>query len=152
MLSIRMRLSKQLSTQAITSVLSFYSNENFPIDAVVLLRNLGYDVLTSYEAGQANQGISDSEVLTYATGQSRVVITQNRKDFIQLHHEGFPHAGIVVWKDDRDCAGQVEMLHHYLRPTGQTTDSLCNRLIRIKKRNQPKSEKQTFVIQEYGKE
>ena len=38
---------------------SFYSNENFALDMVNILRALGYHVITSYDAGQANQGISD---------------------------------------------------------------------------------------------
>lgn len=39
--------------------IDFYSNENFPLDMVTALRELGYNVLTSYEAGQANQGIPE---------------------------------------------------------------------------------------------
>lgn len=30
-------------------MIDLYSNENFPMDMVLLLRNLGYDVLTSYQ-------------------------------------------------------------------------------------------------------
>ncbi|MEG3941247.1 MULTISPECIES: hypothetical protein [unclassified Microcoleus] len=36
-------------------MLKFYSNENFPIATVDLLRSRGYDVLTSYEARQAKK-------------------------------------------------------------------------------------------------
>ncbi|MFB2836343.1 DUF5615 family PIN-like protein [Floridanema evergladense] len=43
-------------------MMRFYSNENFPLEMVKALRNFGYDVLTSYESGRANQGISDDEV------------------------------------------------------------------------------------------
>lgn len=39
------------------------SNENFPKRVVEELRRLGHDVLTSYEAGQANQKIPDDQVL-----------------------------------------------------------------------------------------
>ncbi len=35
-------------------MVKLYSNKNFPMDIVRELRQLGYDVLTSYEAGQAN--------------------------------------------------------------------------------------------------
>lgn len=42
---------------------SFYSNENFASDMVKILRKPGHAVTTSYEAGQANQSISDDEVL-----------------------------------------------------------------------------------------
>jgi predicted nuclease of predicted toxin-antitoxin system len=66
-------------------MLKFYSNENFPIEMVDLLRSRGYDVLTSYEAGKANQKIPDDKVLMYSTNAGRIVITENRQDFINLH-------------------------------------------------------------------
>lgn len=47
----------------------FYANENFPLDLVQELRQFGYDVLTSYEAGQANKSISDEELLNFAHEQ-----------------------------------------------------------------------------------
>ncbi len=43
------------------------------MDVVMELRRLGYDVLTSYDAGQANQGIADEDVLTFATLPERAV-------------------------------------------------------------------------------
>jgi hypothetical protein len=46
---------------------AIYSNENFPKRVGEKLRRLGHDVLTSYEAGQANQKIPDDQVLAYAT-------------------------------------------------------------------------------------
>lgn len=45
----------------------FYANENLSTDLVKALRHLGYDVLTSYEAGNANQRIPDDQVLQTAT-------------------------------------------------------------------------------------
>lgn len=45
----------------------FYSNENFPLPVVEQLRKLGHDVLTSYEAGNANRSVPDREVLAFAT-------------------------------------------------------------------------------------
>lgn len=74
---------------------------------VDLLRLRGYDVLTSYEAGQANQKIPDDEVLMYATNSGRIVITENRQDFINLHSTTSNHAGIVICKADRDYAGKM---------------------------------------------
>ena len=122
-----------------------YSNENFALDMVYMLRILGYKVTTSYDAGQANQGISDNQVLNYATQNNFVVITFNRDDFIELHNSGLKHAGIIICKTDRDYQGQIQTLHEYL----QTQDSLNNRLIRVKKQNQKGSSKQIFVVQEY---
>jgi hypothetical protein len=40
----------------------FYSNENFPLLTVVKLRELGHEVLTALEAGNANQRILDEAV------------------------------------------------------------------------------------------
>jgi len=126
-------------------MLKLYSNENFPMDMVLKLRQHGYDVLTSQEAGQANQGIPDEDVLNFATQNQRVVITLNREDFIALHRSGISHQGIIICKTDRDYTGQTHALYAYL----QQTEDLKNLLIRVKKQNQPKSSQQVFVIQEY---
>ncbi|QXE24954.1 hypothetical protein B6N60_03664 [Richelia sinica FACHB-800] len=115
------------------------------MDMVIELRRLGYDVLTSQEAGQANQGIPDQEVLAFGNQIERIVITLNRDDFIDLHHKGISHQGIIICKTDRDYTGQVQTLHLYL----QQVENLKNRLIRVKKQNQRKSSQQVFIIQEY---
>lgn len=81
-----------------------YSNENFPRRVVEELRLLGHDVLTSFEAGRANQKVPDDQVLAFATEQRRVVLTLNRFDFICLHRQTQgAHAGIIVCtRDDAD--------------------------------------------------
>ena len=124
----------------------FYSDENLPIDLVQELRELGYDILTSYEAKQANQGIPDNEVLAYAMAIDRSVITLNREDFLVLHRSGIEHSGIVVCKDDRDYQGQARSLHTYLTTQFQ---GLQNRLIRVQKQNQPRSQQKIFIVREY---
>lgn len=96
---------------------------------VKVLRELGHTVITSYDAGQANRGIPDDEVLNYATENNLIVITFNRDDFIELHNKNIQHRGIVICKTDRDYQGQIDYLHKYL----QNQDNLINRLIRIKK-------------------
>jgi len=128
-------------------MLKFYSNENFPIEMVNLLPARGYDVLTSYEAGQANQKIPDDEVLMYATNAGRIVITENRQDFINLHFTTSNHAGIVICKADRDYAGKVQVLHDFFTQDKQPMD---NRLLRVMKQNL-KGSPQTFILQEYPK-
>ena len=50
-----------------------YSNENFPLPVVEALRRRGHDVLTTLEAGQANRGIPDDEVLRFATAELALV-------------------------------------------------------------------------------
>jgi predicted nuclease of predicted toxin-antitoxin system len=129
-------------------MLKFYSNENFPIQMVHHLRSLSYDVLTSYEAGQANQKIPDDQVLQYATTLDRVVLTENRLDFLQLHQTVSRHSGIILCKADRDYLGKVKILHDFLMIQNEMT--LENRLIRILKQNMS-GQKQAFRIQEYDR-
>ena len=62
-----------------------YANENFPIQVVQALRALGHDVLTSAEAGNANQSIPDDSVLAFAAQNQRALLTLNKRDFIRLH-------------------------------------------------------------------
>lgn len=83
-------------------MLRLYSDEQFPLPVVERLRNKGYDVLTVKDAGNANQGIPDDEVLLFATNLDRAVITQNRRDFIWLHNQGINHAGIIVCSKNLD--------------------------------------------------
>lgn len=118
-------------------MIRLYSNENFPMDIVRELGRLGYDVLTSYDAGQANQGIPDEEVLAFATQHERAVITLNREDFITLHRSGISHNGIIICKTDRDYLGQAQTLHAYLQEelNKNPVDTLRDRLIRVKKQN-----------------
>lgn len=124
----------------------FYSDENLPVTLIKALREFNHDVLTSYEAGNANQGISDEEVLIYATSNNRIVVTFNRDDFIELHCRGINYSGIVVCKSDRNYQGQAQIIHEYF---GSMKDNFNNQLIRILKQNQPKSAQQIFVIREY---
>lgn len=116
------------------------------MELVNQLRQLGYDVLTSYEAGQANQAINDGEVLDFAHERERVIITLNREDFITLHKIGREHSGLLICKEDRDYQGQAAMLKEFLSTDAQT---LKGRLIRIKKQNQKGSSTPIFVVQEY---
>ena len=125
-------------------MIRFYSNENFPLDLVQELRRLGYDVLTSYEAGQANQSIDDAKVIRFAHKSQRVVITLNREDFIKLHQEGIKHSGIIICKEDRDYQGQAVKIHEFIL---QEKQSLTGRLIRIKKRNQKGKSTQVFMAE-----
>jgi Domain of unknown function (DUF5615) len=129
-----------------TSTIKFYANENFPLDIVTELRQLGYSVLTSQEAEQANRAISDENVLKFAKEIGVVVITLNREDFITLHKSDKNHSGIVIGKEDRDYKGQAETIHGFI---SSDQKSLQGRLIRIKKQNQKGASTQAFVIQEY---
>lgn len=79
-----------------------YADEHFPRIVSELLRAMGHDVLTVQEAGNANLGIPDPEVLAFAVSNNRAVLTINRYDFIRLHRLQTDHAGIIVCTDDLD--------------------------------------------------
>lgn len=104
-----------------------YADEQFPDPVVQYLRELGHDVLTTQEAGQSNQKISDPEVLAFATKENRAVVTQNRKDFIRLHNLQPKHAGIIVCTIDRDW----EALANRIDTAIKDEETLQNKLIRI---------------------
>jgi len=110
---------------------SLYSNENFPIRVVEELRRLGHDVLTSHEAGRANQRIPDDQVLAFATETRGAALTLNRFDFIRLHRQsGGAHAGIIVCtRDDADPSAFAARTHASLIECGDTSGKLI-RIVR----------------------
>jgi hypothetical protein len=89
----------------------FYADENFRYPVVDALRRLGHDVLTAREAGRAGVGIDDDTVLADAAAAGRILLTQNRRDFIRRHNAGVPHAGIVVCTYDPDSEALARRIH-----------------------------------------
>src|SRR5665647_1054168 len=69
--------TRSARTKAPEPMARFYSNENFPLLAVVKLRELGHEVVTALEAANANQRIADEAVLAYAiSGLSLIHISE----------------------------------------------------------------------------
>lgn len=104
-----------------------YSNENFPIPVVEVLRELGHDILTIQECGRGNEAVSDEDVLALAISEERAVLTLNRRDFIRLHNERPDHAGIIVCTVDPDFAAQAQRIHAAI----EQTPNLHGELMRI---------------------
>lgn len=90
--------------------MQFYADENFPLDVIAELRNLGHDCLTALEDERANQKIPDEKVLERAVELRRAVLTINRIDFKRLHNADNNHAGIVICTLDADFAGQARRI------------------------------------------
>jgi Domain of unknown function (DUF5615) len=63
---------------------------------------MGHDILTSQEAGQANQSIPDDQILAFACAEQRAILTYNRKHLIRLYNSQSSHAGIIVCTVDPD--------------------------------------------------
>ena len=90
----------------------FYSNENIALQVVLELRSLGHDVLTSLDAGRANAAVPDAEVLAFAAAEGRILLSNNRRHFLQLHRQRTsPHSGIVVCTFDPDFRRQADRIH-----------------------------------------
>jgi predicted lactoylglutathione lyase len=111
-----------------------YADENFELPVIKKLREKGYDILTALEAGNANQGIPDEDVLAFAIREHRAVITLNYNDFKNLHKRDNNHHGIVICvstrrKEDRDDL--VDRIDFILKDK----ESLDNELIRVNRAN-----------------
>jgi len=106
---------------------SFYADEQFPVQVTELLRNLGHDVLTVQEAGNANQQIPDDQVLAFAVCQERSILTINRIDFIRLHRRDNQHFGIVVCTNNRNWEQFAARVNEAVRDE----ESLQGKLIRV---------------------
>ena len=104
-----------------------YVDEDFSYPVVQCLRQLGHDMLTAHEAGQAGQGIEDAAVLAFATAAGRAVLTFNRRHFIRLHTEVSLHAGIIVCTRDDDHPALAARIDQALAKI----PDLTNQLIRI---------------------
>lgn len=88
-------------------MIRLYADENFELPVIEKLRERGYNILTAQEAGKANQGIADEDVLAFAIEENRAVITLNYDDFKNLHKCNSNHRGIIICtstrrRDDRD--------------------------------------------------
>ncbi len=104
-----------------------YSNENFPLPVVEELRRLDHDVLTIQETGRAGKAMPDEQVLAFASGEGRALLTLNRRHFVRLHNQGAAHAGIIACILDTDFDGQARRVHDAIRETG----NLEGQLIRV---------------------
>jgi hypothetical protein len=104
-----------------------YADEDFHYAVVEQLRQLGHDALTVHEAGQGNQGIPDPDVLAFAIGVGRAVLTYNRWDYVKLHSRVQPHSGIIVCSRDRDLLALAVRIHQAIANLA----SLDSLLIRV---------------------
>jgi predicted nuclease of predicted toxin-antitoxin system len=108
-----------------------YTNENFRYSIVIKLRELGNDVLTALEAGNANQSIPDESVLEFAIKENRILLTFNRQDFIKLHYQFHNHKGIIICSLDPNAEGQANRIHQAILQE----NTLDGKLIRVNKPN-----------------
>lgn len=104
-----------------------YSNENFPLPVVDELRKLGHNVVTIQETGNANQAMSDEDVLAFANEKQRILLTLNRRHFIKLHNKRQPHAGILACTFDPDFQVFAKRIDDAIQAAG----NLSQKVVRI---------------------
>ncbi|MGH7764892.1 MAG: DUF5615 family PIN-like protein [Candidatus Dormibacteraceae bacterium] len=68
------------------------------------LRKRGHDVVSASETPEL-KNLEDPDLLTWAIGQRRAVVSENAADFVPLHEDclirGKPHYGIVLTNRER---------------------------------------------------
>ncbi len=78
-------------------MLKLYLNENLSWRIAKALREYGYDVISSHEADMNEE--DDRKQFDFAVAQKRAVVTNNFRDFVNLHKdymtEGKQHYGII---------------------------------------------------------
>ena len=108
-----------------------YADEDFPFPVVERLRLLGHDVVTTLEAGRANQRIGDADQLAFATSQGRAILTRNRRHYVVLHRNSPNHAGIISITDDPDFDGQANRIDEAVA----LYSGLAGQHLRVNRRN-----------------
>ncbi len=84
--------------------LSFHLDENVSPAIAKALRTYGIDVTTTVGAGLRQ---SDDETQNaYAYREQRVLVTHDA-DFLRMHAQGIPHAGIAYCQKGSRTIGQV---------------------------------------------
>ena len=84
--------------------IAFQFDEHVPHAVAVALRRRGIDVVTATDTGL--RGSSDSEQLSHAAAQGRVMVTHD-SDFLALHEQGHRHAGIAYCHQGARTIGEL---------------------------------------------
>ncbi|MEA5507545.1 DUF5615 family PIN-like protein [Halotia wernerae UHCC 0503] len=83
--------------------------------------------MTVQEAGNADQGIADDQVLVFSISQERSILTINRDDFICLHRRSSNHFGIIVCTNNRNW----EQFAAWIDEAVTAQEPLQEKLIRV---------------------
>ncbi len=82
----------------------FQLDEHVPHAVADALARQGIDVATADESGAV--GLPDDQLLRRCLVEGRVVVTHDR-DFLRLHHQGLPDAGIVYCRQGTRTIGEI---------------------------------------------
>ena len=95
----------------------FHLDEHISAHVAAGLRRRSIDVTTAVDAGLG--GATDIAQLEFAASAGRVVVTQD-DDFLRLHAQGLPHAGIAYCGQQSMSIGEMlrrlVLIHDLLSP------------------------------------
>ncbi len=78
--------------------LRYLLDEDVHPEVAVIASGLGLDIVSVYAIGR--RGLSDFDQLRFAAEDTRILVTQNRDDYITLTVEAFragdPHHGLLI--------------------------------------------------------
>ena len=98
-----------------------FTDEDVTWRVAANLEHLGYDVESTKRAKRGAQRIPDYSQLKYAMQEGRAILTFNRADFEQLHHDwqarGWKHPGIIVSNQVPDLAELTRRVRLHLDTT-----------------------------------
>jgi predicted nuclease of predicted toxin-antitoxin system len=79
-------------------------DEHFSPEIARQLRSRGHDVIAARELPDLH-GLTDADLLAWATAERRAIVTENVADFVELHRRSIlrrrPHAGLVFTSPKR---------------------------------------------------
>jgi hypothetical protein len=82
----------------------FHLDENVPSAIADGLRRRGIDVTTTPQSGLLSAG--DEKQLDFAASDHRILVTHDT-DFLRLHDQGLPHAGIAYSPKGNRTIGEL---------------------------------------------
>ena len=97
--------------------IQFYFDEHVAAAVALGLRRRDVDVVRAQEVGL--RGGSDADHLSFATRESRVLVTQDA-DFLQAHRRGAEHSGMAYCDQGSRSIGEMIsallLIHRVLTP------------------------------------
>jgi hypothetical protein len=86
------------------ATIRFHLDENVPSAIAEGLRRRGVEATTTPQAGLLSAG--DEKQLDFAQSHGRVLVTCDT-DFLRLHNQGVPHAGLVYSPKGKRSVGEL---------------------------------------------
>lgn len=87
--------------------LKFYTDEHISRAVVKGLQARGIDAKSCVDLGMRTA--SDEKHLTFAKHEQRVIVTYDN-DFLKLHEQGWPHAGIAFSTKPKSIGDMISIL------------------------------------------